>query len=102
MSHKARRLLFASALVWLALGLIGLAALAGFGSTFAAVVIMLPAIPLYLLSTRFGREHASSGLFWLAAHGPPFLNIPGVVVVYLAPAVLILAWLVVRRLQRLT
>jgi hypothetical protein len=98
MTPKARRRLLAFSLIWLALGLIGFAAFAGFYTPIVfEAVIVLPAIPLYLLSTRFGTSHASSGWLWVAVHGPPFLNVPGMVVVYVVPALLILGWLAVRR-----
>jgi hypothetical protein len=97
MTRHRRRLLLAFALTWLALGVIGLTAFTRFSTPIAALIIVLPAIPLYLLSNLFGTADAYSGLLWVAVHGPPFLNIPGIVVVYIVPALLILGWLVVRR-----
>jgi hypothetical protein len=92
---KARKWILACAGVWLVLGLIALAA-TDLGSEVAELLVILPAVPFYLLSsTTGGGEHG--GLLWDSAHGPPFLTTAGIVVVYFLPALFAFGWGLRRR-----
>jgi len=93
------RLLLTAACVWLVLGVIAAATLAGWESDFAAYVIIVPGIAVYLVSTGFGRTNTTSGLLWDSAHSPPFLNAAGVLVVYFCPAVFALVQLLRHRVR---
>jgi hypothetical protein len=87
---KARKWILACAGVWLVLGLIALTA-ADLGSEVAELLVILPAVPFYLLSsTTGGGDHG--GVLWDSAHGPPFLTLAGIVVVYFLPALLAFGW----------
>lgn len=53
------------------------------------LLVMLPAVPLYLLSALFNPS-AARGVFWDSAHGPPFLTGAGISLVYFLPALILL------------
>jgi hypothetical protein len=55
------------------------------------LLVILPAIPLYLLSS-LGDSNPHSGVLWDSAHGPPFLTTVGIVVVYFLPALMAVVW----------
>ena len=59
--------------------------------------VILPAIPLYELSTAVDSAVRTSGLLWDSAHGPPFLNSAGIFVIYVLPGVVALALLFIPR-----
>ena|SRR5687768_18505816 len=96
-----------AALLWLALGSLGLLALTDRGPVVARVVggvaLVVPAIPVYLLATRFETTTGSHerGALWASVHGPPFLTPRGVAVVYFLPASIallcLLAWWVIEK-----
>jgi hypothetical protein len=90
-----------AAIAWLAFGALGLLALSGRGPAFARapgeMAMVIPAIPIYLMATRFERVRSSEGVLWAAAHGPPFLKPEGVVAVYLLPAVIAIFWVLASR-----
>lgn len=77
------------AILWLSLGLLGWAVPPGDS---VALILIPPAIPLYLLSSAFHGAGVSHGLLWTSAHGPPFLTPAGVVAVYIVPGFVFLAW----------
>jgi hypothetical protein len=83
-------------MLWLLAGGAALAALHGWDSTAAQFALILPAIPLALLAEATG-DSPRSGWLWDSAHGPPFLNLAGVLLVYFLPGLLVLAWLLKRR-----
>lgn len=66
--------------------LLGLGALAASGFDATAFPLIVPAIPLALLSNWLDPA-ARSGLLWDSAHSPPFLNGLGLAVVYFVPGV---------------
>jgi hypothetical protein len=76
--------------VWFVLGLVAFAA-SHLQFSPGELLVVLPAIPLYLLSS-VGDSNQSSGLLWDSAHGPPFLTTMGIVVVYFLPALITFAW----------
>lgn len=76
-----------------------LGALAASGIDAGAFPLILPAIPLALLSNWIDPS-ARSGLLWDSAHSPPFLNTLGVVIVYFVPGVLLIAAGLVARSKR--
>jgi len=86
-----------AALLWLALGTLGLLALTDRGPVVARVpgvmALVVPAIPIYLLATRFEPARSHEGALWASVHGPPFLKPQGVAVVYFLPASIALLWL---------
>lgn len=68
--------------IWGVAGLVGLLIPA-----VADWVVFLPAVPLYVLSTAFAKSTVTHGVLWDSAHGPPFLNAAGIVLVYMVPIV---------------
>src|SRR5687768_10694141 len=66
-----------AALLWLALGTLGLLALTNRGPVVARVpgvmALVVPAIPIYFLATRFETARSHEGALWVSVHGPPFL-----------------------------
>jgi hypothetical protein len=70
--------------VLLALGALSLAE-----TEASAIALIVPAVPLYMLSSAFDPA-ARSGLLWDSAHSPPFLNGAGIVCVYFLPGFLLL------------
>ena len=57
------------------------------------MALVVPAIPISLLATRFETERSHEGALWASVHGPPFLTRQGVAVVYFLPASIALLWL---------
>jgi hypothetical protein len=80
-------LLFLST-VWLLLGIAALGVQLGIETGVGMAALIDPAIPLYALSSGFGHTYPTHGLLWDSAHGPPFLTLLGVVLVYFVPAFL--------------
>lgn len=78
--------------IWGILGLIGLL-IPGVD----AWVLILPAIPIYLISSSFSDHVVTHGLLWDSAHGPPFLNTGGVIAVYVVPLVVAIFLLIASR-----
>ena len=60
-------------------------------------VLMLPAWPRAAFSQSLSSEPVRQGLLWGSAHSPAFLNVPGVIVVYLLPAAALAWWAHKRR-----
>jgi len=79
--------------------LLCLGALAASGIEASAFPLILPAIPLALLSNWIDPS-ARSGLLWDSAHSPPFLNKLGVAIVYFVPGVLLVGAGLVARSKR--
>jgi hypothetical protein len=69
--------------------LVAIGALALADTEASAIAQVVPAVPLYLISSAFDPA-ARSGLLWDSAHGPPFLNGAGIACVYFIPGVLLL------------
>jgi hypothetical protein len=91
---KARIAIIAGC-VLLALGALSLAE-----TEASAIALIVPAVPLYLISSAFDPA-ARSGLLWDSAHSPPFLNGAGIACVYFIPgAVLLLFGAVSRQRSR--
>jgi hypothetical protein len=66
------------------------------GTDVGAWFLILPAIPLALLSTAVD-ESARSGWLWDSAHSPPFLNPIGLAVVYFIPGIVLVVISILRR-----
>jgi hypothetical protein len=79
--------------------LLGLGALAASGIDAAAFPLILPAIPLALISNWIDPS-ARSGLLWDSAHSPPFLNALGITVIYFVPGLLLVGAGFVARAKR--
>jgi hypothetical protein len=88
MNRALRRGLLIGSIIWLILGLAAISVYLHIESGVGDDALIYPAIPLYLLSSGFGTWHSTSGLLWDSAHGPPFLTLTGVAVVYFLPSVL--------------
>jgi hypothetical protein len=73
--------------------------LAASGVDATALTVILPAIPLALLSTWLDPS-ARSGLLWDSAHSPPFLNPLGIGMVYFLPGVIFVVLGLIRRANR--
>jgi anaerobic C4-dicarboxylate transporter len=86
-----RKVALAIILVWIALGVAALTAIADSTSVVGEYALILPAVPFSLAATTIANERR--GFFWDSAHGPPFLTLPGVLLVYFLPAFLGLVWL---------
>jgi hypothetical protein len=71
--------------IWSLLGIIGLIV-----PGVDILVLMLPAMPLYLVTTVIDST-ATHGLLWDSAHSPPYLNSVGVAVVYVLPGIVSIA-----------
>src|SRR5262245_21154271 len=84
------------AILWLSLGLLGWVVPPGDS---VALILIPPAVPLYLLSSTFRGTGVSHGLLWTSAHGPPFLTPGGIAVVYIVPGLVFLSW-AARRIRR--
>ena len=82
------RVLLIGSLAWLVLGLAAGLVHLGLETTVGESALIWPAIPLYFLSSGFGSTNVHRGLLWDSAHGPPFLNGGGVLVIYFLPAAL--------------
>jgi hypothetical protein len=78
-------------LILLCLGMV-----AAIGIDPSGLTIILPAMPLYLLSSAIDPS-ARSGMLWDSAHSPPFLNSLGIFCVYFAPGVCLLLFGAFRR-----
>jgi hypothetical protein len=87
---KGRSWVLIGAGIWFGLGLAAFAA-SHLRFSPGELPVVLPAIPLYLLSS-LGDSNQHSGLLWDSAHGPPFLTTTGIVVVYFLPALTALGW----------
>jgi hypothetical protein len=87
---KSRSWAFLGAGIWFALGLVAFAA-GHLGFSPGDLLVVLPAVPLYLLAS-LGDSSQHSGVLWDSAHGPPFLTTMGIVVVYFLPALIAFAW----------
>jgi hypothetical protein len=74
--------------------LLGLLAISGTDE--GAWLLILPAIPLAML-TNWLDPSARQGLLWDSAHSPPFLNAVGLALVYFLPGLLLVATGVFRR-----
>ncbi len=85
--HRVTRIVAFALGIWGVLGLLGLL-IPGVRDW----VVILPAIPLYFLSSGSGGT-VTHGLLWDSAHGPPFLNTAGIVLVYGVPIFLAIALL---------
>lgn len=75
-------------------GLLSLAALAGVNLESAHAAVILPAIALTSAREAIGLAPEPRGVLYDSAHGPPFLNLVGIAVVYFLPAVVafMVAW----------
>jgi hypothetical protein len=73
---------------------LGIAAYAGADPSYNEII--LPAVPLYLMSARMDPS-ATHGLLWDSAHSPPFLNPLGILCVYIIPGFLLLGIAFVKR-----
>ena len=97
--------IFAASIVWLAFGAAGLLSLTGAAPRAAGalgeIALVLPAIPMYFVATRFETARSNAGVLWASVHGPPFLTPPGLIVVYVLPALVTGIWMVVRRRRTL-
>ena len=74
--------------MWLLLGLVGTGVFVGFESELGYRTIMIPAVPLYLLSAKLRGPAVTGGLFWTSGHSPAVLNPLGLVAVYALPSIL--------------
>jgi hypothetical protein len=87
-----RRVLLGTACVLAVLGVVGFAGHLGVLSEVAALPLVVPAVLLAGLAKALGLPRAGMGVLWDAAHGPPFLTVAGVILIYFLPsAVLVLA-----------
>ena len=84
------------AVLWLFLGVLGFATISGaqMVADFGYDILMFPAM---LLSNVDVQE----GMFIDSAHGPPFLTIPGVCLVYILPGLLVSLYVWFRRPRKL-
>ena len=88
MPSPVRQGLFLLSTLWLLIGIAALAEYLGFETRAGMSALIYPAIPLYALSSGFGHANPTHGFLWDSAHGPPFLTLLGVVVVYFVPSFL--------------
>jgi len=95
-----RQGLFLLSIIWLLLGIAALGVHLGLESGIGMSALIYPAIPLYALSSGFGHTYPTHGMLWASAHGPPFLTLFGVVLVYVVPSFLGLRRFRYRALQR--
>ena len=86
-SHVRQGLLLLS-IIWLLLGIAALGVHLGLETGVGMSALIYPAIPLYALSSGFGHTYPTHGMLWASAHGPPFLTLLGVVLVYFVPSFL--------------
>jgi len=73
--------------LWLLLGVAALLAHVSIATAIGEAALVWPAVVLYSLSSGAGSGNVTHGLLWDSAHGPPFLTVPGVVILYLVPGV---------------
>jgi hypothetical protein len=83
-----RQGLFLFSIIWLLVGIAALAEHLGLETGVGMSAIIYPAIPLYALSSGFGHTTPTHGFLWDSAHGPPFLTLLGVALVYVVPSLL--------------
>ena len=86
MTRALRSGLWIASGAWLLLGVAALAYHSHWETPVSEYALILPAIPLYLISSALTSGGVTHGLLWDSAHGPPFLTVPGVVVVYVVLA----------------
>jgi hypothetical protein len=88
MTPAVRQGLLLSSVIWLLLGIAALSVHLGLETGVGMAALIYPAIPLYVVSSGFGHTSPTHGLLWDSAHGPPFLTVLGVLLVYFVPSLL--------------
>src|SRR5437867_132076 len=101
MSLKTIRLYIFIAAFWLLIGLCAASTALGANWIIGDFAIVLPTIPLCLLSRALNGPMVMHGVLWTSGHGPPALNVYGVLFIYIIPSVaLMIATLVINKRQK--